>query len=69
MWVSKNLSKLGLLVSFISAIAYEMTGANFLKAISLSAGVFALSVIISHNSNTRYISRVREHLHYLRLLK
>ena len=69
MWVTKNLSKVGLLFSFLAATAYELTGIRSLKAISLVVGIVSLYMIISHISSAKYINKAKDILHYTRLMK
>ncbi len=69
MGLFKNLSKLGLVVSFVTAIAYEFTGSNMLKAISLIAGTLSLAMLVPYIHSIRHIAGTREVLRYFRLLK
>lgn len=69
MWVRRNLSKLGLSMSFLAAVAYELTGANFLRAISVTVGIVSLSILISHVSDLKQIGRIREMTQQIRFMR
>lgn len=69
MGIFKDVAKLGLLVSFIAAVAYEFTGANSLKAFSLVTGILSLSILTSYLIQLKGISKARDVLVFLRLLK
>ncbi len=69
MGVKRNLSKLGLSMSFLAAVAYELTGANFLRTISLVVGIVSLSILISHVSDLKHIGRIRELTQHIRLIR
>lgn len=69
MGLFKSVSKLGLFVSFATAIAYEITGSNILKAVSLATGTLSLAIIISYIQSIRQVGGARDMLRYFRLLK
>ena len=69
MGLFKDIGKIGLLVSFIAAVAYELTGANFLKAFSLVTGILSLVILSSYLTQLKQVSKARDVLVLLRLLK
>lgn len=69
MWVKRNLTKIGLGMSFLTAIAYELTGSNSIRVISAAVGLISLSILISHISDLKQISRIRELVHHIRFLR
>ncbi|MEM5805937.1 MAG: hypothetical protein QXM85_01945 [Candidatus Aenigmatarchaeota archaeon] len=60
---------MGILISFLAALAYEFTGANSLKVISIVTGLLSLIILSSYLSQTKGISKARDILVFLRLLK
>lgn len=69
MGIFKDIGKMGLLVSFIAALAYELTGVNSLKALSLATGILSLVILSSYLAQIKGLSRARDILVFLRLLK
>jgi len=69
MGIFKDIGKIGLLVSFLSAVAYELTGASSLKAVSIVTGVLSLAILSSYLAQIKGISKARDILVFLRLLK
>ena len=69
MGIFKNIGKLGILVSFVAAVAYELTGSDFMKAFSLVTGILSLVILSSYLSQLRHLGKARDVLHYFRLLK
>lgn len=69
MGIFKDIGKVGLIVSFISAIAYELTGASSLKAFSIVVGVLSLVILSSYLTQVKGMSKARDILVFLRLLK
>jgi len=69
MGIFKDVGKIGLLVSFIAAVAYELTGASSLKAFSIVTGVLSLVILSSYLAQIKGISKARDTLVFLRLLK
>ena len=69
MGMFKDIAKLGILVSFIAAVAYELTGASSLKVVSLVTGALSLSILTSYLIQLRGMGKARDILVFLRLLK
>ena len=69
MGIFKDIGKIGLLVSFIAAVAYELTGASSLKAVSIITGVLSLVILSSYLAQIKGVSKARDILVFLRLLK
>lgn len=69
MGIFKDIGKMGLILSFLSAGAYELTGANSLKAISIVIGFLSLVIITSYLTQIKGMSKARDVFTYLRLLK
>ncbi len=63
-----TLGKLGLLSSFGIGIAHELTGADFLKFMSLLLGGTALVFLLSY-AKSKKKSLSNDVLHYLKFLK
>ncbi|MBI1978551.1 MAG: hypothetical protein HYS62_00645 [Candidatus Aenigmarchaeota archaeon] len=69
MGIFKDIGKMGILISFFAAVAYELTGASSLKAISIVTGILALTILTSYLAQARGIGKARDILVFLRLLK
>ncbi len=69
MGMFKDIAKLGILVSFIAAVAYELTGASSLKIVSIVTGILSLVILSSYLAQIKGISKARDILVFLRLLK
>lgn len=69
MGIFKDIGKIGLIVSFIAAVAYELTGTNSLKAFSIVTGILSLVILSSYLAQVKGISKARDILVFLRLLK
>ena len=69
MGIFKDIGKIGLIVSFLAALAYELTGTNSLKAISIVLGILSLSILASYLAQAKGMSKVRDILQYFKLLK
>ena len=69
MGLFKDIGKIGLLVSFIAAVAYELTGASSLKVFSIVTGVLSLVILSSYLAQVKGISKARDVLQYFKLLK
>ena len=69
MGIFKGIGKIGIIVSFIAALAYELTGASFLKAISIVTGALSLVILSSYLTQIKGISKARDVLVFLRLLR
>ena len=69
MGIFKDIGKIGILVSFIAGATYELTGANSLKAVSLVTGLLSLVILSSYLTQIKGISKGRDVLVFLRLLK
>ena len=69
MGIFKDIGKIGLIVSFIAAVAYELTGTNSLKAFSIVTGILSLVILSSYLAQVKGISKARDILVFLRFLK
>ncbi len=69
MGLFKDIGKAGLIVSFIAAISYELTGASSLKVVSIVTGVLSLVILSSYLAQVKGVSKARDILVFLRLLK
>jgi hypothetical protein len=69
MGIFKDIGKMGILISFFAAVAYELTGATSLKAVSIITGILALTILSSYLTQINGMSRARDMLTFLRLLK
>ena len=69
MGIFKDVGKMGLIVSFIAAVAYELTGSSSLKAFSIVTGVLSLVILSSYLTQIKGMSKARDILVFLRLLK
>ena len=69
MGIFKDIGKIGLIVSFITAVAYELTGSNSFKAISIVTGILSLVILSSYLAQVKGISKARDVLQYFKLLK
>ena len=69
MWIFKDIGKIGLLISFIAAVAYELTGTNSLKVISIVTGILSLSILTPYLIQLKNMNKARDVLVFLRLLK
>ncbi len=69
MVIFKDIGKIGLLVSFIAAVAHELTGASSLKAVSIITGILSLVILSSYLTQIKGMSKARDVLVFLRLLK
>ena len=69
MGIFKDVGKMGLIVSFIAAVAYELTGASSLKAFSIVTGILSLVILSSYLTQVKGMSKARDILVFLRLLK
>jgi len=69
MGIFKDIGKVGLIVSFIAAVAYELTGASSLKAFSILIGILSLVILSSYLTQIKGMSKGRDILVFLRLLK
>ena len=64
-----DLGKIGIVISFFAALFYEITGAAIWKAISIITAAISIVVLSSYLSEVRYLSKARDVLQYLKLLK
>ena len=69
MGIFKDIGKIGLLASFTAAVAYELTGASSLKVISIVFGILSLVILSSYLTQIKGMSKARDVLVFLRLLK
>ena len=69
MGIFKDIGKAGILFSFLAAVAYELTGASSLKVLSIVFGVLSLVILSSYLTQIKGISKARDILVFLRLLK
>lgn len=64
-----DLGKIGIVISFFAALVYELTGATFWKAISIIIAAISVVLLSSYLAQVRYLSKARDVLIYLKLLK
>jgi hypothetical protein len=69
MGIFKDIGKIGILVSFLAALAYELTGTSSLKVISIITGALSLAILSSYLAQIKGMSKARDILVFLRLLK
>lgn len=69
MGIFKNIGKLGIVVSFLAAVGYEVTGYTSLKVFSLITGMLSLSILTSYLLQLKGLNTTRDVLVFLRLLK
>lgn len=69
MGLFKNIGKTGILISFIAAVAYDITGVGFLKTVSLVTGILSVTILASYLTQFGHWSREKDVLHYFRFLK
>ena len=68
MKIFANLSKIGLIMSFVVWISYEITGYISLKFVSLVIGAVSLTVL-AYFATTKGKVLGNDILHYLKMLK
>ena len=69
MGIFKDIGKFGILISFLAAVAYELTGASSLKVLSIVFGVLSLVILSSYLTQIKGMHKARDVLVFLRLLK
>lgn len=65
----KNIGKMGLLISFVSAVAYELTGNSSIRAFSLATALLSLIILSSYLIQIKNIGKTKDVVGFLRLLK